>query len=175
MAIYQYYLAFIPKIGLLKKHEVIPNQNEIGKETEYFEANTDEYWELAQVNFQEIKVGIDKIVEKANWGNDIDSFKWKTDKDGIDNDAWMLINAETEKIIELSFRADLREPNLKFLHEMLELAKTNKMMLMDRKGNILNPEFDEIKTYIKMSNPFKFIENPEKFIDDLHNGNINIE
>ncbi|MBK6375173.1 MAG: hypothetical protein IPF67_19295 [Saprospiraceae bacterium] len=69
MAIYQYYLAFIPKIGILKKHEVIPNQIEISKETEYFEANTDEYWELAQVTFHEIKLEIDKIVEKANWGN----------------------------------------------------------------------------------------------------------
>lgn len=175
MAIYQYYLTFIPKIGLLKKYEVIPNQIEIGQETEYFEANTDEYWELAQVNFHEIKVGIDKIIEKANWGNDNDSFNWKTYKNEIDNDAWMSINPETEKIIELSFRADLREPNLKFLLGMLELANTYKMMLMDRKGNLLNPNFDELKPFIKMSNTFKFIENPEKFIDDLHNGKINIE
>ena len=175
MAIYQYYLAFIPKIGLLKKHEVIPNQIEIGQQTEYFEANTDEYWELAQIPFHEIKVGIDKIVEKANWGNNNDSFNWKTYKSEIDNDAWMSINPETGNITELSFRADLREPNLKFLNGMLELAKTHKMMLMDRKGNLLNPEFNEIKSFIKMSNSFKFLENPEKFFDDLHNGIISIE
>ncbi|MBK9023544.1 MAG: hypothetical protein IPL69_06140 [Saprospiraceae bacterium] len=118
---------------------------------------------------------IDKIVEKANWGNKNDSFNWKTYKDEIDNDASMLIKPETEKIIELSFRADLREPNLKFLYGMLELAKNYKMMLMDRKGNLINPNFDELKTFIKMSNSFKFIENPEKFIDDLHTGKINIE
>ena len=175
MAIYQYYLAFIPKIGILKKHEVIPNQIEISKETEYFEPNTEEYWELAQVTFHEIKLEIDKIVEKANWGNKNVSFNWKTYKDEIDNDASMLIKPETEKIIELSFRADLREPNLKFLYGMLELAKNYKMMLMDRKGNLINPNFDELKTFIKMSNSFKFIENPEKFIDDLHTGKINIE
>jgi len=37
----------------------------------------------------------------------------------------------------------------------------------------LNPEFNEIKDFIKVSNTSKFIENPEKFIDDLHNGKIN--
>lgn len=175
MAIYQYYLAFIPKIGLIKKHKIIPIQIEISLETGYFEAKTDEYWELAKINFQDIKVGIDKIVDKADWGNDRDIFHWKTYKAELDNDALLYINFEKKEITELSFRADLREPNLKFLNGMLELAKKHEMMLMDRKGNLLNPEFNEIIDFIKVSNTFKFIENPEKFIDDLHNGKINIE
>ncbi|KIA94534.1 hypothetical protein OA88_22120 [Flavobacterium sp. JRM] len=175
MAIYQYYLAFIPKIGLLKKHKIIPNRTEIGRDTGYFEANMDEYWQLAQIPFNKIKVGIDKIVDKADWGNDKDVFNWKTYEVELDNDASMSINYKNENITEVSFRADLREPNLKFLNGMLELAKKYEMMLMDRKGNLLNPEFNEIKDFIKVSNTFKFIENPEKFIDDLHNGKINIE
>jgi hypothetical protein len=175
MAIYQYYLAFIPKIGLIKKHKTIPTQIEISTETGYFDAKTEEYWELAKINFQDIKIGIDKIVDKADWGNDKDIFNWKTYKGELDNDASMCINYENENITELSFRADLREPNLKFLNGMLELAKKYEMMLMDRKGNLLHPEFNEIKDFIKVSNSFKFIENPEKFIDDLHNGKINIE
>jgi hypothetical protein len=175
MAIYQYYLAFVPKIELIKKHKIIPTQIEISTETGYFEAKTDEYWGLAKINFQNIKVGIDKIVDKADWGNDKDIFNWKTYKTELDNDVSMCINFEKEEITELSFRADLREPNLKFLNGMLELAKKYEMMLMDRKGNLFNPEFNEIKDFIKVSNTFKFIENPEKFIDDLHNGKINIE
>ena len=175
MAIYQYYLAFVPKIGLIKKHKIIPTQIEISTETGYFDAKTDGYWKLAKINFLEIKVGIDKIVDKADWGNDKDIFNWKTYKAELDNDASLCINFENEEITELSFRADLREPNLNFLNGMLELAKKYEMMLMDRKGNLLNPEFNEIKDFIKVSNTFKFIENPEKFIDDLHNGKINIE
>lgn len=175
MAIYQYYLAFVPKIGLIKKHKIIPTQIEISTETGYFDANTDEYWDLAKINFQEIKVCIDKIVDKADYGNNNHSFNWKTNEGKLDNDAWMSINSENNKITELSFRADLREPSLNFLNGMLELAKKYEMMLMDRKGNLLNPEFNEIKDFIKVSNTFKFIQNPEKFIDDLHNGKINIE
>jgi hypothetical protein len=76
MAIYQYYLAFIPKIGLIKKHKIIPTQIEISTETGYFEAKTDDYWKLAKINFQNIKIGIDKIVDKADWGNDKDIFNW---------------------------------------------------------------------------------------------------
>lgn len=175
MAIYQYYLAFVPKIGLVKKYKIIPTQIEISTETGYFEAKTDEYWELAKINFQDIKVEIDKIVDKADWGNDNDSFNWKTDEEELDNDAWMLINPKNEKIKELYFRADLREPSLKFLNGMLELAEKYEMMLLDRKGNLLNPEFNEIKDFIKVSNTFKFLENPDKFFDGLNKGTIKIE
>jgi hypothetical protein len=91
-------------------------------------------------------------------------FSIGTYKPELDNDASMCINFENEEITELSFRADLREPNLKFLNEMLELAKKYEMMLMDRKGNVLNPEFNEIKDFIKVSNTFKFIENPENLL-----------
>ena len=175
MAIYQYYLAFIPKVGLLKKHEILPIEINISTESGYFEANTDEYWELAGVNFEDIKLEIDKIVDKANWGNEGGNFNWKTYTNELDNDTSMSINIETKKIIELYFRADLRETELKFLKGMLELAKKYEMMLMDRKGQILIPEFNEIKNHIKISNSFKFIENPEKFFDDLSKGKINIE
>ena len=69
-------------------------------------------------------------------------------------------NSETKKIEHRSFRADLREPQLKFLIGMLDLAKKKAMVLMDRKAKILKPEYIEIKDYIKNSNSFKFIENP---------------
>ena len=175
MAIYQYFLAFVPKKGLLAKHKLIPNKIEINTESEYFEAKTDTYWELSEIAFDEIKIEIDKIVNIANWGNEKDSFNWKTYSTELDNDAFMSINLESKNIKELSFRADLREPTLKFLNGMLELAERNKMMMMDRKGNLLNPEINEIEKNIKLSNSFKFIENPEKFFNDLNDGIISIE
>ena len=175
MAIYQYYLAFVPKSGLRKKHDNIPSQIAVSTATGYFDANMDEYWDLAEISFQKIKSDIDKIIDKANWGNSKDSFNWKTSTNETDNDAWMAINSETEKITELSFRADLREPHLKFLNGMLELAQKFEMMVMDRKGNLIKPDFNEVKGFVKMSNTFKFIENPVKFFDGLSDGTISIE
>jgi hypothetical protein len=175
MAIYQYYLAFIPKVGLLKKHGVIPTEINVNTEDGYFDANTEQYWELAEINFDNVKLEIDKLIEKADWGNDEECFIWKTETNVLDNDASMSINVETKKIEHLSFRADLREPQLKFLNGMLDLAKKKEMLLMDRKGKIFSPEYNEIENYIKNSNSFKFIENPEKFLDDLSKGKITIE
>ena len=62
-----------------------------------------------------------------------------------------------------------------FLKEILELANKYKMMLLDRIGNLFNPDFNEMKKYIKISNNFKFIKNPQKFLEDLNNGEIRIE
>ena len=175
MAIYQYYLALIPKVGLLKRHKQIPNQIEINTENGYFEADTNQYWEISEIDFQELRTQIDKVVDKANWGNSTDSFNWKTKTEVLDNDAWMSINPKNGKINELSFRADLREPDLKFLNEMLDLAKRNEMMLMDRKGNLINPEINELKSFIELSNTFKFLKDPGKFFDELSDGKIVIE
>lgn len=171
MAIYQYYLALVPKTGLLIKHKEIPKEIEVSIETGYFEAKTEEYWKLAQINYINIKIEIDKIISKANWGDESDSFNWKTNSDDVDNDAWMSINSVDKKIVELSFRADLRDPDLRFLNEMLVLARKYDMIIMDSKGNLINPVFDELKDYIKMSSNYKFLVNPEKFFDDLNNEN----
>lgn len=175
MAIYQYYLAFIPQVGLLTKHGKIPAEINVTTEDGYFNANTEQYWELAEINFENIKLEIDRLIDKADWGNDEESLNWKTCTNEVDNDASMSINSETKKIEHLSFRADLREPQLKFLIGMLDLAKKKEMVFMDRKGKILKTEYNEIKDYIKNSNSFKFIENPERFLDDLNNGKIKIE
>ena len=174
MAIYQYYLAFIPKVGLIKKHKIIPTEISVTTEDGYFKANTDEYWKLAEITFDNVKHEIDKIIEKASWGNEEECFNWKTYTNELDNDASMSISSETKIILQLSFRADLREPQLKFLNQMLDLAKKYEMLLMDRNGKILTPEYNEIKNYIKNSNSCKFIENPEKFLDDLSKGTITI-
>lgn len=175
MAIYQYYLAFIPQVGLLKKYGVIPVEIIVTTEDGYFNANTEQYWELAEINFDNVKLEIDKLIDKADWGNDEECFIWKTYSNEVDNDASMSINSKTKKIEHLSFRADLREPKLKFLNEMLYLAKKKEMLLMDRKGKIFAPEYKEIKNYIKNSNSYKFIENQEKFLDDLSKETITIK
>lgn len=175
MAIYQYYLAFIPQVGLLKKYEVIPTEINVTTEDGYFNANTEQYWELAEINFDNVKLEIDRLIDKADWGNDEECFNWKTYTNEVDNDASMSVNSLTKKIEHLSFRADLREPKLKFLNGMLDLAKKKEMLLMDRKGKIFSPEYNEIENYIKNSNSFKFIENPEKFLEDLSKGKITIE
>ena len=148
---------------------------EVSIETGCFESNTDEYWKLADITFEEIKQDIDKIIDVANWGNDEECFNWKTYTDELDNDAWMLIDTATKKVIELSFRADLRENNLTFLREMVNLARKYDLLFIDRKGNLVNPELYELKKYIKASNSNKFLENPTQFLKNLQEGKVQLE
>ena len=175
MAIYQFNLEVIPKIGLQKKYGVIPEKMEVSIETGCFESSTDEYWKLSNITFEEIKQDIDKIIDVANWGNDEECFNWKTYTDELDNDAWMLIDTATKKVVELSFRADLRENNLTFLQEMVNLARKYDLLFIDRKGNLVKPELDELKKYIKASNSYKFLENPTQFLKDLQERKIPLE
>lgn len=175
MAIYQFYLAVIPRIGLLKKHNSLPSKISIGTESKYFESNTEVYWKLAELNPDEFIREIDNLIKRADWGNGKTTINWKTYSENVDNDAWMSITEDTRTISELSFRADLRETELKFLIGMLDFSNRNNLVLMDRKGNIANPNFEEIKTLIVDSNSYKFLIDPEKFLTELGNGKLKPE
>ncbi|MBV6440655.1 MAG: hypothetical protein EPGJADBJ_02327 [Saprospiraceae bacterium] len=58
---------------------------------------------------------------------------------------------------------------------MIELAKKYDWLLMDIKGNLVEPEFREVAKLIKDSNSYKFLKDPLKFLTDLGEGRIKIE
>ncbi|WP_428658140.1 hypothetical protein [Runella sp.] len=174
MAVYQFYLALIPRIGLVRKHNQMPIRINVSTETGYFESNTEEYWQLAEISPEKIMQEIDKVVNRSDWGSG-KSKQWKTYTEEIDNDAWMAINDDSGNIKELSFRADLREDSLKFLRNMIDLAKEYDLLLMDRKGNLAKPNFSEVGHLVEISNAFRFLQDPEVFLNNLDNGKINFE
>ena len=183
MAIYQFHLTVIPKKGILEKfghipeileidyeerkeHYYLKEDNLIEDEDEFIDAMTQDWWSTTELNPMEIIHQIDKKVKRANYGDET-FINWKTYSKEVDNDAVLSINKETGKIEELTFRADLRENGFLFLKEILRLAKNHDWLLMDIKGNLANPELQEIKKLIKKSNTFKFLENPLKFLTNL--------
>ncbi|CAL2102237.1 protein of unknown function [Tenacibaculum sp. 190130A14a] len=66
MAIYQYYLAAIPKKGILKKHDLIPTKIGVCTESGYFESDAELYWKEIDKKAEEITPKIDSIVKRAN-------------------------------------------------------------------------------------------------------------
>lgn len=54
MALYQFYLAVIPKSGLLKMHSEIPLEISISTSDGYFKSNTEKYWNKVLINSEEI-------------------------------------------------------------------------------------------------------------------------
>ena len=169
MAIYQYYLAVVPLEGILKKHKLIPKEIRINTETGYFESDAELYWKEINQIADEISPKIDSFIKRADWGNDNTSFNWKTNSKVLDNDAFMGINEKTFSITEFSFRADLREDGFTFLKNMIELGKENNWMFMDRKGKLMNSDFEEIKASIQNSDAHSFLTDPIKFLENLGN------
>lgn len=191
MAIWQFQLVVIPKKGVLEKFGEIPDTVEIDYEerTEHFhlkkeglieeedefkDALTQDWWSSTDLQPIEIIHQIDKKVRRANYGRDT-FVNWKFNNGKVDNDASMSINEETGKIEIIRFRADLREDELKFLREMIELAENYDWLLMDMKGNLVEPKFREVAKLIKNSNSYKFLKDPLKFLTDVGEGKIKIE
>lgn len=171
MAIYQYYLAVVPKEGILKKHDLIPAKIGVYTETGYFESDAELYWKEIDKKTEDITPKIDSIVKRADWGSSSSSFNWKTYTEALDNDAFIRLDEETFSITEFSFRADLREYGFTFLKNMIELGKENDWMFMDRKGKLMNADFEEIKESILNSNAHSFLKDPIRFLESLDNKN----
>lgn len=114
---------------------------------------------------------IDLIVNRAKWGNDKTSINWKTYSEQVDNDASIYLDEESLTIREFSFRADLREKDLKFLKNMIELGVENEWLFFDRKGKLMKPDFEEIKNSIRNSNAYSFLNDPIKFLENIDKQN----
>ncbi len=171
MAVYQYYLAVVPKQGIEKKHDSIPDEIGVNTESGYFESDAEIYWKEVEMKADDIVSKIDLIVNRAKWGNNKTSFNWKTYTDQVDNDAAIYLDEESSTIREFSFRADLRENDLTFLKNMIKLGKESGWLFMDRKGKLMKPDFEEIKNSIRNSDAHSFLKDPIKFLENIDNKN----
>ena len=189
MAIYQFYMAAIPKKGIVEYLGMIPEKlevdfekrteafldTEIEDEFDYFEFIQHKCWQIANVAPSEIIKEIDQNLDRAKWGNDKTSNQWKTETTEVDNDAWILTNENLNQIEAFTFRADLRQPQLKFLIDMVQLAKEQELLLIDSKGNLIEPKIENVFELIGKSSAGKFIDNPTRYLTDLAEGKIEIE
>lgn len=188
MAIYQFYLATLPKEETIEYFDGLPSRisSELQKgisssldekfedEFVYRELIQHKCWSKANFDPRPIIDGLDKKLKPAQWGNSETSFKWKNENEREDNDAWISLN-EQKKIEEFAFRCDLRQPEIKFLREMILLAHDFDLLFVDIKGNIATPEFDFVIDLVRDSNAYRYIINPKKLIDDIQNGKIEKE
>ncbi|MEZ4887020.1 MAG: hypothetical protein R3E32_19980 [Chitinophagales bacterium] len=191
MAVYQFHLTILPKKGVIEKFGKIPVKLDIDHherrvhyelkkddlledEDEFKDAYTHDWWSTTDLLPIEIIHQIDKKVKRTRYGDDL-AIYWKTYTHELDNDAEMIINEQTGRIEILAFRADLRTvKGLEFLKGMVNLSKTYDWLLMDRKGNLIRPEMQEIKKLIIISNPYKFLKNPLKFLADIEKGTLDM-
>ncbi|CAA9199461.1 hypothetical protein [Flavobacterium collinsii] len=165
MAIWQYLLIVIPENSIDKNYNIFENN-----ETEFL-PDTDSFWENFDGNISSIISEMDQIIKRADWGNDT-FINWKGNgSNEEDNDAFICLNDDKNKIKEFQFRIDLRKASniINVLQSILNLCKKNQFVLIDLKGQIFKPEIESIIESLKSSNAIKFITDPILFFENLEN------
>ncbi|MEN2400831.1 hypothetical protein GKZ90_0013680 [Flavobacterium sp. MC2016-06] len=90
-------------------------------------------------------------------------------------DIGVTYNSDTNKIVHIMFRLDLRENINDFLIPFLTVCKESDFLILDQNENIFEPQIDNFKESIESSNALKFVTNPRRFIEDFSNGKIKPE
>ncbi|ASK32157.1 hypothetical protein CEY12_19550 [Chryseobacterium sp. T16E-39] len=186
MAIHQFKLNLIPEKGVLDILGMIPPKLDINFEeriehyhlkkdnllesSDFFEdALSIDWWDSIHVSPTEIIYYISKLFPTHVIKNS-NSYYWKYYiVNSIDHDASLVLDKQSEKIEELYFRADLRESGLVFLNQFIEIAKKYNCLLLDVKGNLIRPERNEVYKLITLSDNYRFLVNPEDFLNNLRN------
>lgn len=190
MAIWQYKLEVILKNSVLKRFGFIPAKLEINHEgwenfrqkrlqgikdePDFEDAYTINWWKDIPFNRKKIVSSINSLIKQCEWSNS-ETISWKGDtRQKQDHDVYIHFD-EWENIVEFYFRTDLRDDSLDFLAEMLEICKENEWLVMDAKGYLMNPGLLDVYDSVRNSNTTKFLEDPERFFENLISGALKPE
>lgn len=168
MAVWQYLLLVVPKNSIDSNYECIFKNNKTK-----FLPSTNSLWEKFDGDINAIISELDQILPRASWGSET-FLSWKGDTNNAeDNDASISLNPDQNRIEGFQFRIDLRKASniTNVLQSILELCKRHDLVLINLKGEILNPEFKDISESLRMSNASSFVTNPMQFFENLHNQN----
>ena len=181
MATYQFLTFVLPRKPIEEKYGGIPKQLEIkhaewekywenydvelneATEPEFEDAISTKWWKGIQINIEELRNEIDRIIPRASWNNE----SWKIENGEVDHDLSIDYSEKENFIEDFRFRTDLRDSKLNFLNSMLELCDRNEWILMDENGNLCNPHIKELAELLKISKAHLYITNPTEFFDNL--------
>ena len=187
MAIWQFYIYFIPRQSLLDRYNHVPTKLEMNKEgwADYIEKfNLDEepdfedaltisWWTNLNLDINVLLPTLQQFGELQEWTTTCDGLRRFGDTET--NDISVSFDDKTNKVEELSCRLDLRQIDKGFIDKMLSLATQFDCLLMDSQGRLYEPTIKNLLDTIQLSNANRFVENPRQFFDDLSKGIITLE
>jgi hypothetical protein len=184
MAIWQFNLTLIPKSALISKYNCIPDElfidkggwenhfakNDLEEAYNFEDALTINWWDKSIITISQLFPVLKNIPQSQS---DIDGLKYFGDADT--NNICISLKENTNQIDEVSCRIDLRKLDKNFINSVFSLARQFDCLLMDRKGRLFEPTRDDLIERVKLSNSYRFITNPEKFLNDLSDDLISPE
>ncbi len=163
MAIWQYNVFLVPLINFDKKYLEFIKQ----EDSDYLKS-TECFWEETFINKNEIELMIDKFITDYKSISEIFLY-WKGDASNFyDNDCSIAFD-ENDNINFFNFRFDLRnEINvIQSVDLLIEIAKEYHLKFMNVKYDFFEAKKELFIENIHQSNGFKFLEDPEKFFENL--------
>ncbi|HEY9001390.1 MAG TPA: hypothetical protein VIM89_08550 [Mucilaginibacter sp.] len=132
---------------------------------DFEDALTINWWNKFIVTIDQLFPFIKNIVESPNG---IDGLRYFGDADT--NNICVSFDENTNQVDEVSCRVDLRKLDKDFINSVFSLARQFNCLLMDRQGRLFEPSRDEFIEKVKLSDSYRFVVNPEKFLNDLSDG-----
>ena len=100
------------------------------------------------------------LPERRSWSEDIRTWG---DEDGDRVD----LSGTDGKLEEWFVRFDLRHPSFSFLHSIIDLAQRYNGVFVSSRNYVIPPSYTNLLDHIRRSDSFRFVENPEKFFEEL--------
>lgn len=174
MAIYQYHVVVVPRKAILARWHSVPQQI---KKDEIFESEDDEltdykWFAESQIEYTTLENRILKFAERAEWTKR--SKYYGSYGDDKTNDI-SIAKDEYGYLTEFSFRLDLTELDTSFIDNLIAILNELNCLLIDRQGNVFEPNLVDMLNNIKKSNAFKFVSDPHDFFAKFSSGEIKPE
>ena len=158
MATWQYDFHLLPSAGVVSSYQTIPvviSQSDFDQE---------QWWERSPPP-KEFESEISKLLPPLpTWNSDLK--KWGFD-DGNRIDTWR--NKGT--LSSIYVRVDVREVSLVFIATLMDMARRNGCLLRTQEGRVIPPSVAIVLSAIRGSKAFRFVQDPQAFLDALAKAN----
>jgi hypothetical protein len=154
MAVWQYDFHLVPKAGVERHYGLIPTTMPL------VSVEPGLFWTGIELT-QEMRNEISRLLPSGKaWSDQIE--RW-----GQEQGTRIDLFVENEDIAEVFVRLDVRDLPQVLLINLMQIAKRHGLLVMLPDGSLFEPSVSRVLAEIRASNAFRFVQDPQKFLEVL--------
>jgi len=158
MATWQYDFHLLPSEGVVRRYRTIPvviSQSDFDQE---------QWWDGSPPP-NEFESEISQLLPPLpSWSSDLK--QW-----GFDDGNRIDICRNKGMFSSIYVRVDVRDVSLVFIATLMDMARRNGCLLRTQEGRVIPPSFAIVLSAIRGSKAFRFVQDPQAFLDALARAN----